>query len=62
MTHVPLPSFAWQQAQWIKHKRQWRRPMQTSRDLSDGSVHWKRSFRPVTGGGIHYDGSVWGVC
>lgn len=29
--------------------------MQTSRDLSDGSVLWKRSFRVVNGGGIRFD-------
>jgi hypothetical protein len=39
----------------IRRKRQRRRPMQTSRDLSDGSVLWKRSFRLVDGGGFHFD-------
>jgi hypothetical protein len=29
--------------------------MQTSRDLSDGSVLWKRSFHLVDGGGICFD-------
>jgi hypothetical protein len=39
----------------IRRKRQRRRPMQTSRDLSDGTVLWKRSFHLVDGGGFHFD-------
>jgi len=46
----------------IKRKRQWRRLMQTSRDLPDGSVLWKGSFHFVNGGGIRFDRSgVWGA-
>jgi hypothetical protein len=34
--------------------------MQTSRDLSDGSVLWKRSLHLVNGGGIRFDrGREW---
>lgn len=38
------------QMKWIRRKWQWRRLVQTSRDLSDGSVLWKRSFHLVNGG------------